>query len=276
MNNGIEILKEIGAQKIYEQTHVSKEHVQAILHNSFEGLNKIQIIGFISILEREYKVDLTQTKESATKYFDELSIDNQHEHKEIFVAVREKKSNNITVYIVIISIILIIALYLNFKDAIPLQEKIDNTLIENAKEKIIKETNVSKQNKVLKIKESNTTITKEVKNPSIEPKKEAKEEQIKKIQKKDVKTLGIFSKSKVWLGYIDISNNKHYQTVVDHSLELNGSKDWLLLFGHNQIQIKIDDKIQERNDSIRYSYINSILTPINSEEFKKLNKGSKW
>jgi hypothetical protein len=46
MNSDLNKLKEIGAQKIYEQTHVSKEHVQSILHSSFEGLSKVQFFRF--------------------------------------------------------------------------------------------------------------------------------------------------------------------------------------------------------------------------------------
>ena len=117
MNSGIDKLKEIGAQKIHEQTHVPKEHIQAILHNSFEDLNKVQIIGFISILEREYRVDLADIRDSANNYFNQFSDSNKNENKEIFVAVREKKSNSNTIIYIIIFLVLAIALYFSLKDS---------------------------------------------------------------------------------------------------------------------------------------------------------------
>jgi len=272
MNSGIDKLKELGAQKIYEQTHVSKEHVQAILHNSFEGLNKVQIIGFISILEREYTVDLADTRTSANSYFDQLSTDDENSNKEIFVAVREKKSNNTPLYISIIVVILAIALYFSLKDSIKVEEKVDNRLIDNVKEKIVQEENTTKAI----VKTDDVNISK-VKTDEVVQKiapKVVKEE--KKPEKKIVKSLKILPKTKVWLGYIDMSNNKHHQIVIRKSLELNASKDWLFLFGHNQVEFKVDNKLQKQDSSIRYAYINSELKAITLKEFKKLNKGSKW
>jgi len=276
MSSGIEKLQELGAQKIYEQTHVSKEHIQAILHNSFEDLNKVQIIGFISILEREYKVDLSETRKSANDYFEQLPVDEEH-NKEIFVAVREKKSNNTTIYVVIIAIIIMIALYFSLKDSIIIDQKIDNTLIENVKEKIVKDEIVKKEENISKviIPKEDLNITKIVVK---EEKKEIKKVIVKKevTKKEGIKLFRILPKSKVWIGYIDISNNKHFQLVVKNSLKLDASKDWLLLFGHNQVQFELNGKKQTLKDSIRFSYIDSKLKAITLKEFKKLNKGSKW
>jgi len=271
MSNGIDKLKEIGAQKIYEQTHVSKEHIQAILHNSFEDLNKVQIIGFISILEREYKVDLSETKEHANDYFEQLPVDEDH-NKEIFVAVREKKSNNTTLYILIIVLILAIALYFTLKNSVKIYEKIDNTLIEDVKEKIVKDENNSKI--IVLPKEVNSTKESIIK---VKEKKLAKVI-IKEIvkEKQVVKSLKIITTSKTWIGYIDISNNKHYQKVFRNSLELNATKDWLLLFGHSQVKIEVNNQLQKHGNSIRYSYIDAKLKAITLKEFKELNKGSKW
>ena len=64
--------------------------------------------------------------------------------------------------------------------------------------------------------------------------------------------------------------------VIKKSFDLDDKKNWLLLFGHSQVNIKLDDKLQEQSNTIRYSYIDGKLTPITLEEFKKLNKGSKW
>lgn len=69
MSSDLEKLKEIGAQKIFEQTHITKEHIQAILHKSFEGLTKVQFQGFVSILEREYQVDLKDLKSDASEFY---------------------------------------------------------------------------------------------------------------------------------------------------------------------------------------------------------------
>jgi len=280
MSSEIEKLKDIGAQKIYEQTHVPKNHVQAILHSSFEGLNKVQILGFISILEREYHVDLSKTRDSANVYFDQLSNNEENENREIFVAVREKKSSNTVLYLVIL-VILAIGLYITLKDTVVIEDnKIDNTLIEDIKEKVVEEDNISKKPlDIVKKEESNITKadlkpeSKEIKKVEI---KVVKTEVVKKDKPKKVESFRILPKSKVWVGYIDISNNKHYQIVVRNSLKLDAKKDWLILFGHPQVEFELNGERKDFNGNIRFAYINSELKPISLKEFKKLNKGSRW
>ena len=58
MSEGFEKLKKIGAQKIYEKTHIARANVEYILSKSFDKLPKVQFRGFISILERDYGLDL--------------------------------------------------------------------------------------------------------------------------------------------------------------------------------------------------------------------------
>ena len=67
MSSGLEKLRSIGAQKIHEQTHIARQHAQALLHESFDDMSRIHFLGFISILEREYSVDLSDLKAKAVK-----------------------------------------------------------------------------------------------------------------------------------------------------------------------------------------------------------------
>jgi len=91
MDDGLNVLKELGAQRIHKDTHISKEYVQAIIHENFDGLNSVQFIGFISILEREYNVDLAELKAKGVLYFEEMTpID--AEPKKVFVAPKRKIS----------------------------------------------------------------------------------------------------------------------------------------------------------------------------------------
>ena len=91
-NDGLQRLKEIGAQKIYEDTHIPVEHIQAILHESFDGLSKIHFIGFISILQREYNIDLSELKNAGVAYYDEKNPLEETLKDGIFIA--PKKSRN--------------------------------------------------------------------------------------------------------------------------------------------------------------------------------------
>ena len=65
MSEDFEKLKKIGVQRIHEATHISRIHAQAILNCSFEDMTKIQLNGFISILQREYSLDLSDLRDKS-------------------------------------------------------------------------------------------------------------------------------------------------------------------------------------------------------------------
>ncbi|MDQ7066723.1 MAG: hypothetical protein Q9M40_01265 [Sulfurimonas sp.] len=98
MSEELEKLKSLGAQKIYEDTHIPVLHVQAILYSSFDSLQRVQFLGFISILEREYHVDLSSLKASGTAYFDDLDAQNLDES---LVVIPNKKKQKSNIYLVI-------------------------------------------------------------------------------------------------------------------------------------------------------------------------------
>lgn len=84
--------------------------------------------------------------------------------------------------------------------------------------------------------------------------------------------------NRVWLGYIDLSNNKKYQKTFSGEFELDPTKNWLLAFGHGTIDIELGGVVKKyrKLSNIRFSYIDSELKEIDGEEFKALNKGEKW
>ena len=90
MNKGLKKLKSIGSQKIHETTHISKAHVQAILDEKFDNLHSVQLAGFVSILEREYDIDLSELKNNAILYFNE-NIQEDLEEKNVNVRSEERR-----------------------------------------------------------------------------------------------------------------------------------------------------------------------------------------
>ncbi len=268
MSSGLDKLKDIGAQKIYEQTHISKEHVQAILHESFDGLNKVQFLGFISILEREYATELSDVKSKGLSFFEQLPKYNKKDESDIFISSRESK-NNTKIYVAIaVILILMAALYFTINDSFKSEENIDNSLIQSAKEKVqqknqILDDNLEKETKDINVSQEDIIVPKE---------------EVKIEEEVVVDSLKIFPKSKLWMGYIELNTNRHYQKIFDDSIELDTAKDWLLLLGHGSVKIEVNGEIKEFNNkgNLRFLYQNSHLKDITTEEFKELNKGKKW
>lgn len=262
MSEGIDKLQEIGAQKIHETTHITKIYVQAMLHESFEEMNRIQFLGFVSILEREYKINLDSLRAKGNEYFSDIPHIQDNKNK---IIVAPKKKKNYSLFYITIAVIVFIAVtafsITNFSSA-QTDKKVqvlDNSNINSATQNmtpIIDELNASIEDENLSVLEED--IEPEVILPP--------------------KSLKIMPNVKVWVGYIDLQTHKKYQKIVSDELTLDPQKDWILVFGHGDLNIEVNSEIQEfkTKDNLRFSYIDGVFEKITYNEFKKLNKGNEW
>jgi hypothetical protein len=109
MSTDYEKLKAIGAQKIHEATHIPRLHVQAILNKTYDDMTKIQFFGFISILEREYLLNLQELKEDSLVYFNEISSNNNS------LFLESKQKNNKAFYYIVAGLSIFVAIvYFSF------------------------------------------------------------------------------------------------------------------------------------------------------------------
>ncbi len=66
-----DILEENSVKAISDKTKISEENIEYLLASEFDALTKTKTLGFISILEREYKADLSAVKTQAVEYYGE-------------------------------------------------------------------------------------------------------------------------------------------------------------------------------------------------------------
>ena len=66
-----EILEENSVKAISKRTNISEDNIEMLLASDFDKLKKVKTLGFISILEREYKADLSAVKEQALSHYAE-------------------------------------------------------------------------------------------------------------------------------------------------------------------------------------------------------------
>ena len=271
-SDGLQKLKDIGAQKIYEDTHIPVEHIQAILHESFDGLTKIHFIGFISILQREYNIDLGELKSIGVAYYDDKTPLQTTMEDGIFLS--SKKSRNFTpFYIVIVMILLFIALFYAVE---PTNKTIQNTKKSDTHLTLYdvnttqREANTTQQDVNKTLKESNATQVKLQESPRVI--------HVKKEEKVLPKSLKIVAKSKVWMGYMDLKTDKKYQKTFQGAFDLDPSKEWILVFGHGHVRIVIDsqEKIFNTKKTLRLLYKEGQIRELSFGEYKKLTKGKAW
>ena len=137
MSEHFDKLRSIGPQKIHENTHISRLHVEGILDEDFTKMTKIQLFGFISILEREYGLDLDPLKNLANKYFQDIKDEEGEEDVKVFLAPKRKR-NLTPIYLLVVVVIFISIMFISMSGSKSKEElaPIDNRVIESAKSTI--------------------------------------------------------------------------------------------------------------------------------------------
>lgn len=275
MSEAFETLKSIGVQKIYEDTHISRGDVEAILDKDYQLINQVQFLGFLSILQREYDLDLSSLRESALAYYKEEQITKSADHG-VFV-VAKKKKNATQTYLLVIIVIFLAAVILSFNfnsedDTVEIQN-VESQVIQDVKKEIINrdiiENNTPDEN--MTTLDTNVTV---VETPVQEEIVEVKKEE--KVA--DLQQFSIRAKSKVWIGYIDVETNKKSSKILKDKLTLNRDKEWILILGHSHVDIRANGENYKfsTKGQLRLLYKNGVVTKITETEFKKLNRGRKW
>ena len=292
MSDGLEQLRNIGAQKIHEKTHISREHVQAVLHETFDGLNKIQFLGFISILEREYNVNLKDLKAKGLSHFDYIVEEPIHVNTKVFTQPRKKKYYT---YLYLSLAILVFILF-SYYDLFPSfgndsqVRHVDNKLIEDVKKNIeptlnpLSDSNNSNEKKEDNNDTQSSSVTLDITTSGVSDTSKISDSSDKQEatpapkSAEVVKSIKIMPRAKVWMGYIDIKADKKYQKTFSDEFDLDTSKNWLLLFGHGYLDIEVNGELEKFNtrQNLRFKYIDGELTKITIKEFKELNKDSQW
>jgi hypothetical protein len=72
-----DILEESDFKIISQKTNISKENIEMLMDDDFVHLTKAKALGFISILERDYQVDLKTQREKALAYYKEHGNDEE-------------------------------------------------------------------------------------------------------------------------------------------------------------------------------------------------------
>ncbi len=264
---GLDKLQEIGAHKIYERTHIAKKFVEDILNQKYTSMNKIQFAGFLSILEREYSVDL---HELSAAYATELKLDTEEEY-ELFAENQHEggdqgKSKGLYVFIGLAAVALVIYI-LNpssqeelstvkpvLVEVTPVKNELNNTTIEEARLNL---SNLGNETQKLK-------TTELVAETSVEPAHRSKFE--------------IIPRSNLWIGIVDLETFARTQKLGSTPFELDKDKEWLLVMGHGFVNFEVNGKEQTFKDEnkVWFSYENGILNKISRSEFKEKNRGKAW
>jgi len=263
---GLEKLQGIGAHKIFETTHIAKKFVEDILNKRFSSMTKIQFMGFISILEREYNIDLHELQE---EYFKSSSTEDV-KGKEPFVVSKQDETDEKTVNknaYIFVGLLVIGALFMLLKPESTPQESSE---VQQKTE--VKVSHVENELNNSTIEEAKLNLN------NIGGDKVVAVEDNVVIEPVHTSKFVVSPRSKLWIGIVDLETFKRSQKMSSKSFELDPDKEWLLVMGHGFVNFDVNGEEKKYKDErkVWFSYENGSLHKLTRAEFKEKNRGKAW
>ncbi|EMH36146.1 hypothetical protein HMPREF1425_00577 [Helicobacter pylori GAM71Ai] len=286
LDKNLQILREIGIQEIYKATKIASKNINYILEKRYESLSRVHARGFIQILEREYKIDLsawvkefdkactfkegvgeeqkqeTSPEETAKK---PLKVELDYSINQANTSL-SKKSSKWKPFVIVLGVVVIILVVVIIQNSSSLKE-------EREQESAIKPgTKNSSFNEVSPTEEKKLEPT-----PKLEEKPKEQDKQEKEAIKENPDTIYIMPKRDIWVEVIDLDEKKNsFQKVLKKSYPLEAKNHRLLLrFGHGHLILKNNHQEQDYNDGKTRRFLyepNKGLTLINEAQYKELQQ----
>ncbi|OOC30862.1 sialidase [Helicobacter pylori] len=286
LDKNLQILKEVGAAEICKATKIASKNIHSILEKRYESLSRVHARGFIQILEREYKIDLsawmkefdkacafkegvgeeqkqeTSPEETAKK---PLKVELDYSINQANTSL-SKKSSKWKPFVIVLGVVVIILVVVIIQNSSSLKE-------EREQESAIKpDTKNSPFNEVSPTEEKKLEPT-----PKLEEKHKEQDKQGKEAIKENPNTIYIIPKRDIWVEVIDLDEKKNsFQKVFKKSYPLEAKNHRLLLrFGHGHLILKNNHQEQDYNDSKTRRFLyepNKGLTLINEAQYKELQQ----
>ncbi|WP_187855065.1 sialidase [Helicobacter pylori] len=286
LDKNLQILKEVGVAEICKATKIASKNIHSILEKRYESLSRVRARGFIQILEREYKIDLSAWMKEFDKactfkegVSEEQNQETDPEEKtknplkvEIDYSINQantslsKKSSKWKPFVLVLGVVVIVLAVVIIQNSSSLKE-------ERGQESAIKSgTKKNSFNKVNPTEENKPEST-----PKLEEKPKEQDKQEKEVIKEDPNTIYIIPKKDVWVEVIDLDEKKNsFQKVFKKNYSLETKNHRLLLrFGHGHLSLKNNHQEQEYNDSKTRRFLyepNKGLTLINEAQYKELQQ----
>ncbi|GAA8807886.1 hypothetical protein BTM175_04560 [Helicobacter pylori] len=285
LDKNLQILKEVGVAEICKATKIASKNIHSILEKRYESLSRVHAMGFIQILEREYKIDLS----AWVKEFDKVCVfkEGVSEEKnqetdpeetakkplkvELDYSINQantslsKKSSKWKPFVLVIGVFVIVLAVVIIQNSSSLkEEKERESAIKSGTKNTFNEANPTEENK------PETT-------PKLEEKQTEQDKQKQEAIKENPNTIYIIPKKDIWVEVVDLDEKKNsFQKVFKKSYSLETKNHRLLLrFGHGHLSLKNNHQEQNYNDSKTRRFLYEPakgLTLINEAQYKELQQ----
>ncbi|WP_459111106.1 sialidase [Helicobacter pylori] len=286
LDKNLQILKEVGVTEICKATKIASKNIHSILEKRYESLPRVHARGFIQILEREYKIDLS----AWMKEFDKVCVfkEGVSEEKnqetdpeetakkplkvELDYSINQantslsKKSSKWKPFVLVIGVIVIVLAVVIIQNSSSLKEEKEreSAIKSGTKKSSFDDANLAEENKPEPT-------------PKLEEKPKEQDKQKQEAIKENPNTIYIIPKKDIWVEVVDLDEKKNsFQKVFKKNYSLETKNHRLLLrFGHGHLSLKNNHQEQNYNDSKTRRFLyepNKGLTLINEAQYKELQQ----
>ncbi len=286
LDKNLQILKEVGVAEICKATKIASKNIHSILEKRYESLSRVHARGFIQILEREYKIDLS----AWMKEFDKVCVfkEGVGEEKnqeinpeetakkplkvELDYSINQantslsKKTSKWKPFVLVLGVIVIILAVVIIQNSSSLKEEKEreSAIKSGTKKSSFDDANLAEENK--------PELT-----PKLEEKPKEQDKQKQEAIKENPNTIYIIPKRDIWVEVIDLDEKKNsFQKVFKKNYSLETKNHRLLLrFGHGHLSLKNNHQEQNYNDSKTRRFLYEPakgLTLINEAQYKELQQ----
>lgn len=267
-------LQELGCSSIHESTHIARSKVDQILHKSFGDMNRVQFMGFMSILEREYHIDLDPLRAEFNEYLDF--------HPDITIAkksvILQAQSNSKKWWAIGILVVIVVLIVIAGKtqSSLGLSPQEGVLQLNSASVEVVEVNNTVDASLDVNVSDGNTTEANSTAETIIF---DVNKSELPKSSGIDFgKITTITPVNKVWMGMMDVKTGIKTQKVTNQPIKIDSTKETLFIFGHGRLILENLDKnitIDERN-TVWFSYEKGKLYQLTHAQFRSKNRGANW
>jgi len=254
-----EILEENSVKAISKKTNISEDNIEALLAGDFDKLKKVKTFGFISIIEREYKADLSPLKEQALSHYAQY---NEVNGVALGRPVMEEKKGKSKLFFFFVLLLLGYASWYFFtqfdkkqlSDLLPFsEEKISQIIM--PKEEADSNAELSIENVIAPVQntdvqEKNETQAEESVNENRVSETENTPQEAKSVVVNQKESITIMPVERLWFGIIDMETKQRDHFSISEKFELDiKEKSWLLATSSASFSLIDKEETKEFNDA---------------------------
>lgn len=297
-DENLEKLKQIGVEKIKEDTKLDSIRIRDILEKRFDRFNYVRARGFINILQKQYKLDLSEWMIEYCQHLPKDDEENERKQQEAYNRSLKRKKVYVLSILIVFCLICFVVLRFWYEAQVspqvekPLQKQ-EYDFVQPALQphKSVENPQIHNQDQNIKIQNEAQSQSKE-----IQPSSDSKVSNMVMVQKPDKPTseygISVFEddsiregntldfsfQKPIWIGMIDlVTKNRLAQTKENFTFDLD--KDLMFYIAYGTFDLTLDENVKEFRT---YKPIFLIYTKdgglrqLTKEEFVLLNGGIVW